>query len=220
MTTRVALVHAMLASLPPVERAFARGWPEARLVHLLDDSLPEDLEAAGDLADAFGRRFVALARYAEECGAEAVLFTCSAFGAAIESAAAAVRVPVLKPNEAMVEEAVREAGTLVLLATFAPTLASMSREIAAAAQAAGSPLRLSSVHVPDALEALVRGEGERHDELVARAASEHAPEGAVVALAQFSMARAATRVSEAVPGRVLTTPDSAVKRLREALGGG
>jgi hypothetical protein len=39
----------------------------------------------------------------------------------------------------------------------------------------------------------------------------------VVALAQFSMARAAERVAAAIGGTVLTTPDTAVLELRRRL---
>ncbi len=68
-------------------------------------------------------RFLALARYAERDGAAAILFTCSAFGPCIDAVKQALpNIPVLKPNEAMIEEAVEAGGTVGLLATFAPTL--------------------------------------------------------------------------------------------------
>ena len=40
---RIALIHALRHSPPPVEAAFARLWPEASLMNLLDDSLSADL---------------------------------------------------------------------------------------------------------------------------------------------------------------------------------
>ena len=36
---RITLVHALKHSIVPVETAFAKLWPEARLMNLLDDSL-------------------------------------------------------------------------------------------------------------------------------------------------------------------------------------
>ena len=67
---------------------------------------------------------------------QGILFTCSAFGPCIDAVAGAAwpRVPVLKPNEAMIDDAVRAArafgrrGRIGLIATFAPTLASMPAE--------------------------------------------------------------------------------------------
>ena len=92
---RIALVHAMPVAIDPVAYVFGELWPQARITHLLDDSLPADLTAAGSITPAIVDRFINLARYSESCGANAILFTCSAFGTAIEAAKRAVRVPVL-----------------------------------------------------------------------------------------------------------------------------
>src|SRR3954447_15947304 len=115
---RIALIHALKHSIVPVEASFARLWPEARLMNLLDDSLSADVARDGRLTDAMTARFLSLGRYAAGTGAEAILFTCSAFGPCIEAVARAeAPMPVLKPNEAMVEQAAR--GRRVgLLATF------------------------------------------------------------------------------------------------------
>ncbi len=216
MPARIALVHAMRASMAPIETAFARAWPEARLAHLLDDALPADLERAGGVDAAMERRFVALTRYAVDAGADGVLFTCSAFGRAIEAARDAVPLPVMKPNEAMVAAAVARGGPIALLATFAPTLDSMRPEFEAEAARQGRPLDLRTAHVAGALAALQAGDAERHDALIAEAAVRHGG-GALVALAQFSLARAAERVRAATGGTVLTTPDTAVLELRRRL---
>jgi len=103
---RLALIHALRHSPPPIEAAFARAWPEARLMNLLDDSLSADLAREGSLTPAMTARFLDLSGYAAGTGADGILFTCSAFGPCIEAVAARhAPMPVLKPNEAMVEEA-------------------------------------------------------------------------------------------------------------------
>src|SRR6201996_5720079 len=104
---RITLIHAMAASIPPVMAAFQRLWPEASLMNLLDDSLAADLARDGSLTPAMTARFLALARYAVSTGADAILFTCSAFGPCIEAVARDLAPkPVLKPNQAMIEQAV------------------------------------------------------------------------------------------------------------------
>lgn len=200
----------------PIERAFAARWPEARCTHLLDDALPADLERAGGVDEGISGRFVSLARYARGCGAEAVLFTCSAFAAAIEVARAALDVPVHAPTTAMLERAVRSGAPLALLATYAPTLASMRPELEAIAGSSGLAPTVRYVHVEGALAALRRGDGEMHDERIAASAAT-LPPGTLVALAQFSMARAASLVAARVDGVVLSTPESAVDALRDSL---
>jgi hypothetical protein len=109
---------------------------------LTADSLSADLARDGALTPAMTGRFLALSRYAAGTGAEGILFTCSAFGPCIEAVAAEhAPMPVLKPNEAMIEEACAAArraaaGTgrrprIGLLASFAPTLESMPPEFPA-----------------------------------------------------------------------------------------
>jgi hypothetical protein len=207
---RIALIHALRHSPPPIEAAFARLWPQAVLMNLLDDSLSADLARAGTLTPAMTERFLALARYAAGTGAAGMLFTCSAFGPCIEACAAALEgIPVLKPNEAMIEEAAayRRIG---LLASFAPTLESMPPEFP---QGTAIVPRLAE----GALAALDAGDGARHDELAAAAARDL--EGCdAIALAQFSLTRAAPLVAQASGRPVLTTPDSAVRKLRRLLG--
>jgi hypothetical protein len=108
---RIALIHALKHSLQPIEASFARLWPEARLMNLLDDSLSADLARDGGLTDVMTERFLRLGRYAAGTGADAILFTCSAFGPCIEAVARAhAPMPVLKPNEAMIEQADLAAG--------------------------------------------------------------------------------------------------------------
>ena len=119
----------MPVAIEPVAYVFRELWPQARVTHVLDDSLPGDLTAAGSITAAIVERFNTLARYCESCGADAVLFTCSAFGTAIDAAKHAVRVPVLKPNEAMLEEALAAGPDLALLATFEPSIPSLREGI-------------------------------------------------------------------------------------------
>jgi hypothetical protein len=213
---RIALIHALKHSIPPIEESFARLWPEAELAHLLDDTLSADLARDGALTPAMTDRFLTLAHYAASCGADGILFSCSAFGPCIDACAQALApMPVLKPNEAMIEEAVAiagPAGRIGLLATFAPTLTTMPAEFAAVAPG----VTLVSVLAAEALAALNRGEAAAHDRLAAEAA--RSLEGCdVVALAQFSLSSAASQVAAATGCTVLTTPDSAVRKLQRLL---
>jgi DNA-binding transcriptional LysR family regulator len=213
---RITLIHAMAPSIPPIVASFARLWPEATLMNLLDDSLAPDLARDGKLTPAMTERFLALARYARATGADAVLFTCSAFGPCIEACARDLApIPVLKPNEAMIEEAIAltgPRGRIGLMATFAPTLASMPPEFDALAP----DVTLVPCLAEGALAALNAGDPAGHDEAAVRAA---ASLGAcdVIALAQFSLSQAAGPVSAATGKTVLTTPDSAVRKLRRLL---
>jgi len=63
------------------------------------------------------------------------------------------------------------------------------------------------------MQALDAGDGATHDRLIADAVGPLAGHDAVL-LAQFSMARAAPAVAAAIGGTVLTSPETAVAKLR------
>jgi Asp/Glu/hydantoin racemase len=216
MPHRIALIHAVQVAVAPVPAAFARLWPEARCANVLDDSLSADLERDGALTPAMIGRFHTLADYAVASGADGILFTCSAFGPAIEDVAAKAPVPVLKPNEAMFEEALRRGQRIGMLASFAPSIPSMTEEFQAMAAAARSTATLETACVPEAMRALREGDGATHDRLLASAAHqlEHCD---VVLLAQFSTARAEAAVAAAIGRPVMTSPASAVAKLKSLL---
>src|SRR5947209_20424278 len=98
---RITLIHALKHSIVPIEASFAKLWPDARLMNLLDDSLSADLARYGGLTDAMTERFLRLVRYPAGTGSDAILFICSSFGPFIEAVARApALMPVLQPNQA------------------------------------------------------------------------------------------------------------------------
>ena len=213
---RIALIHALPHSVDPINQALARDWPQATRMNLLDDSLSTDLATKGRGLDAvMHERFQRLAQYVVDTGCNGILFTCSAFGSCIEAVAQQhPHLPVHKPNEAMIEDAVKQAGAagkIGLIASFAPTLVSMPPEFPAGTQ-------LETRLVADAMTALNAGDTALHDKLVVEAAASLAASGcSVIALAQFSMARAAPLVAAKTGLPVLTTVSSAVSKLKRLL---
>jgi Asp/Glu/hydantoin racemase len=213
---RIALIHATRLSIDPIAAAFGRHWPEAQLMNILDDSLSRDRERDGELTHAMIDRFIDLATYAKGTGADAILFTCSAFGPAIEAAGRAVEIPTLKPNEAMFQQALGLGRKLALVATFRPSLVTMSEEMEAMAHAHGSEVELRTVFVPGAMQDLNEGRADEHHRKIAQAVSQLKDCDGVM-LAQFSMAAAGPLVQEGVSCPVLTSPGCAVLALRQTM---
>ena len=83
-------------------------------------------------------------------------------------------------------------------------------------EAARPGIEVHTALAEGALHALDRGDGPAHDRLAAQAAQALSACDAI-ALGQFSLARAAAAVLEATGRPVLTTPESAVRKLRRLL---
>ena len=206
---RIALIHAGTVSIQPIENAFHRLWPEAQLMNILDDSLFSD-RGEGALPAFMTDRFIALGRYAVQSGAQGILFTCSAFGPCIEACANDLApIPVLKPNEAMIDEACAAGGRIGLLASFAGTLNTMPGEFPVGAD-------VKPVLVEGAFDALLAGDVAEHDRRVLATASAM-DDCKVFALAQFSLSRVAPLLEARLGKPIFSTPISAVRELRRRL---
>ena len=221
--SRVALIHALEESMLPTRRAFAVNWPEAKAFDLLDTSLAVDLAYHGKLDDAMHHRFEFLSDYAcktegEGGSAQGVLFTCSAFGPAIDAVKRRLSIPVLRPNEAAFEQALKHGKSIGLVVTFGPSLPSLTQELEVMAAEIGQSVDVSGVVAVGALAALKEGNGALHDKLAADAALQLSSVDVVV-LGQFSLARARASVEEVVDVPVITTPDCAVLTLRRLIQG-
>ena len=216
---RIGLIHATQVAIEPVVAAFAAEWPQAEISNLLDDSLAGDLARDGRITEGMTARFCDLAAYVRRSGADGILFTCSAFGSAIDVVKKELApVPVLKPTEAMFEEALATSGRIGMVATFRPSVPSMEEEFSAMAGHRGTSRQLETICVPQAMAALKAGDSGRHNDLVADAAG-RLGECALVMLAHFSTAQAKERVSQVFAGTVVTSPNCAVTRMKASIGG-
>lgn len=214
---RIALIHATSIAMDPIKLAFEQAWPEVETVNLLEDSLSPDRARDGTITEAMAGRILALTTYARSIGSDAVLFTCSSFGSAIEEAASVFDFPVLKPNEAMFEAAIRKGGKTAMLYTFPPARDSMEVEFREEAARVDPAAEITSFLVEGAIDAVRAGDDETHNRLVAEAAGKLRDFDAIT-LAHFSTFRAVDAVRAVTSIPVLTSPDAAVAKLRRLLG--
>ncbi|WP_454702366.1 aspartate/glutamate racemase family protein [Agrobacterium burrii] len=213
---RIALIHATTIAMEPIHSSFQASFPQAQLVNILEDSLSPDRAAVAEVTRELTERIYALADYALKANCDAILFTCSSFGSAIESAAAQLPVPVLKPNEAMFEAAIGQGGRTAMLYTFPPSREGMEAEFHEAATQLNPTATIESLLVEDAIEAVRRGDAETHNRLVAEAAASLEGFDAIM-LAHFSTARALGSVADVTKIPVFSSPDAAVAKLRRLL---
>ncbi|WP_368188542.1 aspartate/glutamate racemase family protein [Aestuariibius sp. HNIBRBA575] len=214
--TRLALIHATRVAIEPIETAAQALWPDAETISILEEGLSVDRAASDTLSPDMARRIIDLSRYAEAAEADGILFTCSAFGDAIDRANSEACIPVMKPNEAMFDAAFNEGERVAMIYTFPPAAGGMEQEFLQAAKARGSAAMIKSYFCEGALEAKQSGDVATHDRLIAEVAAE-IEDADVVLLAQFSMASALESVRERVSIPVLTSPDAAIQEIRRRI---
>ena len=215
---KVYLVHALPISMEPISASFRSYWPEAQVAHLLDDSLFGDFDRDNKvITDAMIERFRRLGDYCAAAGADAIMFTCSVFGRAIQAVQHDHDIPVLKSNEALYEELMRRGGRVALLSTFAATLSTVMTEIEECMTASGARLQITPHLVEGALDALFDKRPDEHNRLIAEAAARFADHDAI-AFTQFSMAPALELAQARVGTPILTPPNAAIRKMKALMG--
>jgi len=199
-------------------RAFETDWPTARITNLMDDGLFAWVRETGGVVPEMHDVFRTLSGYMVDRGAEGILYTCSAFRECIDACIAEFDLPMLKPNDAMIEQALDAGSRIAVVATVGATIPSISAEIEEMAATRGQTVELAPYLVEGAFDALAGGDVARHDALVAARAREI--DGCdVIALAQFTLSRAAPAIAAVSDIPVLNSPAAAVAKMRRMLGG-
>jgi Asp/Glu/hydantoin racemase len=218
--TKLAIIHTTPATLDTLKALAAELLPGGEVVNFVDDSiLPQLAQNGGDLS-AVEERLVHYARFAEQVGADLVLEACSSVGELVPRMRAAVRIPVVRIDEAMAEEAVRTAARIGVAATLATTLEPTVRLLQAKAAALGRSVELRPTLVAGAYQRLMAGDKDGHDTLIVEALAALAPQVDAVVLAQASMARVLPRLPEAERGKFYTSPRLGMLRVKGVLEGG
>ena len=219
MPPRIVLIHAVATAIPPIQHAFKEGWPEAQLSNLLDDDLMPAYTREGGLTPHITERICALALYAARSGADGILFTCSVFPQAEDMAKQLVRVPLLKPDEAMIAAALDAGSCIGVVATNPPAAPAAAAQLVAGAKDRGVEVRVIESVAEGAFAIGNAGDSTTHDRMVVEAAQRIADQVDVLCLAQVSMALARGAVQATVKVPVLTSPATAVARLKRLLCG-
>lgn len=199
-------------------RAFTADWPEARISNLLDDSLFAWVREAGGVVPEMYDVFRNLTRHMVGRGADGILFTCSAFRQVIDACIKEFEVPMLKPNDAMIDKALDAGSRIAVMATVGPTIPSISVEIEEMAAARRRKVEIVPYVVDRAFDALAGGDAATHDSLVAERAHDIRNCDAIV-LAQFTLSRAVPAVQAVNKTPIYNSPGAAVARMREMVRG-
>lgn len=220
MTRSVAMIHTV-ASLASTFRELAREMmPETVVYHIVDESLLTITREAGRLTPQTRRRLLGHAASAQEIGVSAVLVTCSSVGPAVEAARQFMDIPLVRVDDAMADEAIQMGPRIGVLATLSSTLEPTRELIERKAAAAGTRSDVVALLCAGAFEAAARSDTGEHDALVAEGILSLSHQVDVVVLAQASMARALPQLADGrLTTPVLTSPRSAVERLRRVLAG-
>jgi Asp/Glu/hydantoin racemase len=203
-------------TVQPIKEQFSELMAQARVINIVDDSLLNDVRTAGHLTPEVTSRIYSYMSNAQAMGADIILNACSSVGEATDLLRDMIRTPIIKVDESMAEEASSIGRRIGVVATVSTTLEPTVRLIRKKAAEHGRTIEVTERIAEGAFEALLKGDGARHDEILKSTIAELADEVDVVVLAQVSMARLVPALGTLrVP--VLSSPRSGVEAVKRAL---
>jgi Asp/Glu/hydantoin racemase len=215
---KVAVIHTFLYSVEDFKKLFQKYLPEVEMINIVDDSLLTESLADKKRTEGVTQRMALYAFAAQSLGAEAILNQCSSVAGAVDLIQPMLKIPYLKVDQPMAEEAVRLGCKIAVIATAVSTVEPSSQLVEEMARRAGREVSVTRRFCEGAYEALLHeGDQEKHNGIVTSNIRKAAETHDVVVLAQGSMYKLLPLVAD-VKVPVLTSLESGVAQLRPVLG--
>lgn len=214
---KVVLIHTSPVSLNDLKALFKEIVPEVEMVNIIDDSLLEEVKRNGKINSDIISRMCVYVQVANTLHPDLIFNQCSSVGEAFDIARNQVSCKTLKIDEPMAEKAVELGSRIGVVATVASTVQPSCDLIRRTADKMGKDVHVREYLVDGALDILMAGDTQKHNELVIEEIRKAASENDVVVLAQGSMT-AILPYLEGIEKPVLTSPRLAVERVKKELG--
>lgn len=216
---KIALVYTGVTPelIELVEREVKKQVGEgAEIVSYKDPSIISEVAAANYVNPAPAARLVSMYMQAVQDGADVILNNCSSVGEvadACQSLAKYIGVPIVRIDEEMCREAVKQGKRIGVMATLSSTLVPTKNTVLRLAREMNKPVEMVDV--------LVEGgfglDQEQFKELMTKYAGEVADKVDVLLFAQGSMAYCEEYIHDKYNKTVLSSPRFGAIALREAL---
>lgn len=214
---KIAMVHTGAGVVAPLTHIAQKMYPEHRIMNLLDDTLIGDCIKQGGMTKEIKARLVNIFQYAYRAGADCVLLTCSSVGEAAYAGSALMPIPILRIDSPMAKAAVESARRIGVIATLATTLEPTCALVEMWSNRLNKEVEIVKGLAAGAYEAIIAGDSQAHDALIAETATRLMQRCDIFILAQASMARMEDQLRAMTHKKVYSSPASGIEQLRDYL---
>lgn len=200
-----------------LQKIFKEGIPDCEFNNIIDDTLIRDAVREGKLTPDIKRRLTQYFTIAQDMGADIIINTCSSVREIVDIAQPMINVPIVRIDDAMGDEAVKNYSSVGVMATLPTTLNPTIRMIEKKAKELGKKVKVVSGLAEGAYDALVSGDAERHDQKILDTAQRLSAQVDCFVLAQGSMGRMREGLMKASGKPVLASPPLCVKQVKAML---
>ncbi|VUS50035.1 aspartate/glutamate racemase family protein [Klebsiella grimontii] len=210
---KIAMLHTSSATLAMMQQLIADIMPEVEVMHLVEESMIKQVMKAGGVTPNIAARIADYVHIAEKADCDIFITACSSIGTAVEQCQFLTPLQLARIDSAMVKEAIEKGERIAVLATVATTLKPTLDYVRRKIQESGKPRAVTPILMEEAFHALLAGEMDTHDRIVADGLKTAFSQADVVMLAQASMARVLQQLPTP-PVPVLTSPESGIRWLK------
>ncbi|MEC6162034.1 MULTISPECIES: aspartate/glutamate racemase family protein [Klebsiella] len=210
---KIAMLHTSSATLAMMQQLIADIMPEVEVMHLVEESMIKQVMKAGRVTPNIAARIADYVHIAEKADCDIFITACSSIGTAVEQCQFLTPLQLARIDSAMVKEAIEKGERIAVLATVATTLKPTLDYVQRKIQESGKPRAVTPILMEEAFHALLAGEMDTHDRIVADGLKTAFSQADVVMLAQASMARVLQQLPTP-PVPVLTSPESGIRWLK------
>lgn len=214
----LGIIHAAAITIDAVKPYIEKYIPEVQIMHLCDDTIQREniASGAGVIPKANYYKFSQYAHNLEEAGVDVIMLACSTFNYAAELARPMVNTPIAQIDRPMMELAVKTGKKIGLLATLETTVPSSERLLRIAASEANKDIQIKTLLCSEAFSEYLKGNYDRHNEILLKAIDSLSREVDCIAMAQLSMSKLAPLLKDTkVP--VYNSGDTGFARVRDML---
>jgi len=215
----VAAVHTGVFMVDLIKGLFAEILPGTKLINIVDDSIVAEALKAGRVTPAIARRLISYYQAGVDAGADLIFNTCSSVGEVSELGAQQLQVPMFRIDVPMAIRAVESANSIGVLATLPTTLGPTVRLVKAQSTRLEKPVTILEGLADGAFDKFLVGDSAGHDQMILDTALRIAEHVDIFILAQASMSRMESTLSEKTGKPVLSSPRLGVLALKEKLAG-
>ncbi|MBP3041771.1 hypothetical protein J9303_20220 [Bacillaceae bacterium Marseille-Q3522] len=217
MRKKVAVIHTSFVSVNTLKDLFKEILPDVQMINIVDDSLLPEVMDNGSITTGIVKRICAYAQQAEAFGADVILNQCSSVGEAVNVARRLIKIPYIKIDEAMAEEAVKMGNKISVIGTVESTMGPSMRLIENTAAKLNKKIEIKRCLVEGALNVLMKeGDTDKHNRMVLKEIESTETESDVIVLAQGSMTVLLPLLRH-IQKPVLTSPRLGVMRVNQIL---
>lgn len=213
---KVVLIHTSPVSLNDLKALFKEIIPDVEMVNIIDDSLLNEVKTVGHINSEIISRMCSYVQVAKTLNPDLIFNQCSSVGEAFDIARSQATCKTLKIDEPMAEKAVSLGNKIGVVATVASTVRPSCNLIKKTAKKMNKNVTVNEYLVDGALDILMSGDVDKHNELVIKSIRKAEAENDVVVLAQGSMTAILPLLGE-TSKPVLTSPRLAVEKIKELL---